>query len=156
MSKNITEENFTEFDHVYLEVVLTRGVLSEADLILILKQFGLGSFEEYSGDVDSLKDMSYVLVNEVPNIKLLNEVFRVMREDYSDRLRYEEAKQIYDSLKILNTLDLQNLYNKHFNKIEFKTSVNEDDIITLILGEFLKVSKEEAIVIAQENFLLIK
>ena len=137
-------EDQSDFNKIYIEVILTRGILSENDLILMLKVFGIGSFEEYAGDPSSLRDMCYVLINEVGQEKLLAEIRRVMEEEYIDRLSYQEAANWYENLKNRSLDELKNFYEKNFQKEKLKPSVNEDDLIVLILGELLKLGKEEA------------
>lgn len=145
MTNGEPRENFSDFDQVYLEAILTRDVLREADLILILKKFGLGTFEEYSNDPTGLRDACYVLINEVPMPDLLDEVQRVMSEDYIDRLNFDEAREIYEKLKILDFEMLQDFYVKKLHKDKLKKDTDTDDAITLILGELLKLESNDAL-----------
>ncbi len=145
MLKSEPKENYPDFDYAYLEAVLTRGVLSDAELVLFLKIFGLGSYEEYAGNHEEIKNMCFVLINEAPIKKLLEEVKVVMDEIYMERLSYDEALKIYKQLKNLDLNELKIFFEEHLDGVSLKNTANEDDLIVLILGKLLELSRHDAL-----------
>jgi len=138
-------ERETDFESIWLEAILTGGALNEADLILLLKRFGIGSFEEYAKDPGGAREMAFVLINKATHEELLDEVRRTMEENYADRLSFEEAAVIYRKLDDEDLGSLMDLYTKKLGKPALKHPADAHDLIVLILGELCKIPREEAL-----------
>ncbi len=138
-----TNSSNSDFEHIWVEAILTRGVLSQAELIVFLKHFGLGSFGEYSGDNEGILEMVYAALNEVPADKLFEEARRLIDEGYPDRMSFEEAEDVFNILSGADRQALSDFYTiaLHKDKIE---NADEHDLILCILGELYKLPKEKA------------
>lgn len=99
------------FDELWLEVVLTKGVLWRDDLTRLADAFGV----EFSGKNWKQKlpaqEIGRVLLFDVPTNALLRSVKKTLaQERYSDLLTYEECKTLHGCLSKLNRKTLIKFY----------------------------------------------
>lgn len=147
---------YNAFEFKWLEIVLTKHVITRKELLHLLQKFGI-TFSKKNWEIHtSDAEMGNALINDIPKDKLFS-VVKTLIQEHKDVLTFEEAYELYQSLLPLGIESLTKFYidiaqNTGLKEIVIKLlntekTLNEfskKDILFFILGELYIITKANA------------
>jgi hypothetical protein len=154
-------KDYSDFEFKWLEIVLTKNIIKKEDILSLLKKFKIKFLEKNWEDCVRAEEMGNVLINDVPKKELWLEVTDILSKKYADKLNFDEAYKIWGELSNYSRDDLSKIYKEISTNKDSSDFVNDKNfseneesakefLISFIIEEFCKISKEEAIDIIKE------
>ena len=148
------EIKVSNFDELWLEIILSRGVLERKDILYLLDKFEIKFTDKNWRNKTSIKEMGMVLTFEHSDIKnqklLLEETKTIIEKKYSNLVNYSEGKKIFLLLIQLDESMLIKLciaFSKNKNYVEMlkkdktKIGINKYDLIFNLFEEIYSCNK---------------
>ncbi|TSD02734.1 MAG: hypothetical protein Athens071416_547 [Parcubacteria group bacterium Athens0714_16] len=143
-----------DFNKLWLEIILSRGVLERKDVLYLLEKFEIKFTDKDWQNKTSIKEMGLVLTFEYSDTKnqklLLEETKKIIEEKYSNLVNYNEGKKIFLLLIKLDENILTKLcivFGKNKNYVEMlkknktKIGINKYDLIFNLFEEIYSCNK---------------
>ena len=144
----------SDFDELWLEIILSREVLERKDILYLLDKFEIKFTNKNWKNKTPIKEMGLVLTFEYSGTKqqklLLNETKKIIEEKYPNLINYNESKKIFLLLIKLDESTLIKLciaFGKNKNYVEMlkingkKVGINKHDLIFNLFEEIYSYNK---------------
>ncbi|MEK7652378.1 MAG: hypothetical protein AAB334_00270 [Patescibacteria group bacterium] len=142
------EIKVSNFDNLWLEIILSRGVLERKDILYLLDKFKIKFTDKNWRNQTSIKEIGLVLTFEYSDAKdqklLLEKTKKIIEKKYSNLINYSEGKKIFLSLIKLDESTLIKLciafgknkdYVEMLKKNEINIEINKYDLIFNLFEE---------------------
>ena len=148
------EIKVSNFDNLWLEIILSRGVLERKDILYLLDKFKIKFTDRNWKNETLIKEMGLALIFEYSDTEnqklLLEETKKIIEKKYSNLVNYNEGKKIFLLLIKLDEITLIKLciafgknkdYVEMLKKNETKTEINKYDLIFNLFEEIYSCNK---------------
>ena len=142
------EIKVSNFDNLWLEIILSRGVLERKDILYLLDKFKIKFTDRNWKNETLIKEMGLALIFEYSDTEnqklLLEETKKIIEKKYSNLVNYNEGKKIFLLLIKLDEITLIKLciafgknkdYVEMLKKNEINIEINKYDLIFNLFEE---------------------
>ena len=141
------ESKHQSFDNIWLEVILTKGVLKREDMLFLVDKFGIEFFQKNWRARLPLEEIRIVLLFDTSPKELVPLVQEILSKKYPYSLQYQECKKIYNFLKrldinLLRKLGISIAPNKKLKELLkenwYFQEINKEDLLFWLMESLYK------------------